>query len=359
MCFIQLIVELCISNVWFNWSVDQMNWDMAAASGVIGRFHMCGENEQLQQSNSDRHNLHSVCMCNDTMHVCCWTCCCHDKVSASWFICQEIGCHLVFDTKMTFERKVCFVTSGHAANTLASIACSSFVSRWKCKISFSHCWIEQCWCHILWLGKCLPWCAVSREDLVWRQSRMRRWSWQNFDSCWSTVWAQNHECFMEGNIGRSFGGPGIQICEGRSGHVDQTGSSRWWFWALWDDFCVHWWHPCCFSHSQIHCWWDHLSLQSEEGQQWEAGTSLGSKHWQISVAQWWRGVEFVTWRLCQECNWDSWETVCQGWWRLHPQEQCQESFSSELWARIRCHWWDRTRNCIKISAVDWCLLMGS
>ena len=38
--------------------------------------------------------------------------------------------------KMTFERKVWFVTSGHAANTPASIACSSVVSRESVRLAF-------------------------------------------------------------------------------------------------------------------------------------------------------------------------------------------------------------------------------
>ena len=59
-----------------------MNWDMAAASGMIGRFHMCGGNEQLQQSNSDKHNLHLVHICDDTLHACCQTCHCCNEASA-------------------------------------------------------------------------------------------------------------------------------------------------------------------------------------------------------------------------------------------------------------------------------------
>ena len=77
---------------------DHANWDVAVASGMIGRFHMHGGNEQLQQSDSDGHNLCSVHICNDVLHTCCWTCCCHNEVSVLQFICcHPLLLHVVND----------------------------------------------------------------------------------------------------------------------------------------------------------------------------------------------------------------------------------------------------------------------
>ena len=42
---------------------------------------------------------------------------------------QEIGCHVVFDVKMTFERKARFVAGGHTTEAPASVTHSSVVSR--------------------------------------------------------------------------------------------------------------------------------------------------------------------------------------------------------------------------------------
>ena len=44
------------------------------------------EMSSFGRSNSDRHNLCSVRICNDASHACCQTCHCHNEVSASWFI---------------------------------------------------------------------------------------------------------------------------------------------------------------------------------------------------------------------------------------------------------------------------------
>ena len=49
---------------------------------------------------------------------------------------QEIGCHLVFDVKMTFDRKVRFVAGGHTTETPASISYSSVVSRESVRLAF-------------------------------------------------------------------------------------------------------------------------------------------------------------------------------------------------------------------------------
>jgi hypothetical protein len=42
---------------------------------------------------------------------------------------QEIGCHIIFDIKMDFTRKVRFVASGHMTDTPAAMTYSSVVSR--------------------------------------------------------------------------------------------------------------------------------------------------------------------------------------------------------------------------------------
>jgi hypothetical protein len=42
---------------------------------------------------------------------------------------QEIGCHIVFDVKMDFTRKACFVAGGHTTTALSSMAYSSTISR--------------------------------------------------------------------------------------------------------------------------------------------------------------------------------------------------------------------------------------
>ena len=42
---------------------------------------------------------------------------------------QEIGCHVVFDVKMTFNRKCSFVARGHTTEAPASMTYSSVVSR--------------------------------------------------------------------------------------------------------------------------------------------------------------------------------------------------------------------------------------
>ena len=42
---------------------------------------------------------------------------------------QEIGCHVVFDVKMTFDRKCRFVAGGHTTEAPASMTYSSVVSR--------------------------------------------------------------------------------------------------------------------------------------------------------------------------------------------------------------------------------------
>jgi hypothetical protein len=42
---------------------------------------------------------------------------------------QEIGCHIVFDSKMDFTRKAGFCTGGHTTNTLVVMTYSSVVLR--------------------------------------------------------------------------------------------------------------------------------------------------------------------------------------------------------------------------------------
>ena len=49
---------------------------------------------------------------------------------------QEIGCHMVFDVKMNFERKARFVAGGHTTETPASATYSSVVSRDSVRLAF-------------------------------------------------------------------------------------------------------------------------------------------------------------------------------------------------------------------------------
>ena len=49
---------------------------------------------------------------------------------------QEIGCHLIFDVKMDFTRKACFVADGSRMETPLSITYSSVVSRESVKLAF-------------------------------------------------------------------------------------------------------------------------------------------------------------------------------------------------------------------------------
>ncbi len=49
---------------------------------------------------------------------------------------QEIGCHMVFDIKMTFERKCRFVAGGHTTDAPSSATYSSVVSRDSVRIGF-------------------------------------------------------------------------------------------------------------------------------------------------------------------------------------------------------------------------------
>jgi hypothetical protein len=42
---------------------------------------------------------------------------------------QEIGCHIVFDIKMNFTRKVCFIAGGHTTEAPSSLTYSSVVLR--------------------------------------------------------------------------------------------------------------------------------------------------------------------------------------------------------------------------------------
>jgi hypothetical protein len=49
---------------------------------------------------------------------------------------QEIKCHIIFDVKMDFTRKACFVAGGHMTETPNSLTYSSVVSRESVKIAF-------------------------------------------------------------------------------------------------------------------------------------------------------------------------------------------------------------------------------
>ncbi len=49
---------------------------------------------------------------------------------------QEIQCHIVFDVKIDFSRKACFVAGGHMTVTLNTLTYSSVVSRDSVKIAF-------------------------------------------------------------------------------------------------------------------------------------------------------------------------------------------------------------------------------
>jgi ribosomal protein L31E len=49
---------------------------------------------------------------------------------------QEIGCHIVFDIKMDFTRKACFVAGGHTTEAPSSLTYSSVVSRDSIRIAF-------------------------------------------------------------------------------------------------------------------------------------------------------------------------------------------------------------------------------
>ena len=49
---------------------------------------------------------------------------------------QEIGCHVVFDVKMTFDRKCRFVAGGHTTEAPASMTYSSVVSRNSMRLGF-------------------------------------------------------------------------------------------------------------------------------------------------------------------------------------------------------------------------------
>jgi hypothetical protein len=49
---------------------------------------------------------------------------------------QEIGCHIIFDIKMDFTRKVRFVAGGHTTDTPAAMTYSSVVSRESVRLGF-------------------------------------------------------------------------------------------------------------------------------------------------------------------------------------------------------------------------------
>jgi Reverse transcriptase (RNA-dependent DNA polymerase) len=49
---------------------------------------------------------------------------------------QEIRCHIVFDIKMDFTRKACFVAGGHTTEAPSSLTYSSVVSRDSIRITF-------------------------------------------------------------------------------------------------------------------------------------------------------------------------------------------------------------------------------
>jgi hypothetical protein len=49
---------------------------------------------------------------------------------------EEIGCHIVFDVKMDFTRKVCFVAGGHTITAPSSMTCSSVISRDSIQLAF-------------------------------------------------------------------------------------------------------------------------------------------------------------------------------------------------------------------------------
>ena len=49
---------------------------------------------------------------------------------------QEIGCHVMFDVKMTFDRKCRFVAGGHTTEAPASMTYSSVVSRDSVRLGF-------------------------------------------------------------------------------------------------------------------------------------------------------------------------------------------------------------------------------
>jgi hypothetical protein len=49
---------------------------------------------------------------------------------------QEIGCHIVFDIKMEFTSKACFVAGGHTTTAPSSMTYSSVVSRDSVRLAF-------------------------------------------------------------------------------------------------------------------------------------------------------------------------------------------------------------------------------
>jgi len=49
---------------------------------------------------------------------------------------KEIPCHIIFDIKMDFTRKVCFVAGGHKTDPPMSLTYSSVVSRDSVRIGF-------------------------------------------------------------------------------------------------------------------------------------------------------------------------------------------------------------------------------
>ena len=79
---------------------------------------------------------------------------------------QEIGCHVMLDVKMTFDRKCRFVAGGHTTEAPASMTYSSVVSRDSCATWLSAGSTEWSGYACVQPGECLLECTMPREDLV-------------------------------------------------------------------------------------------------------------------------------------------------------------------------------------------------
>jgi hypothetical protein len=137
---------------------------------------------------------------------------------------QEIGSHMVFDIKMdvNFTQKVRLVASSHKTVTPASVTRFSVVLQESMRLVFAIAGLGRACCQHV---KCAFTCALSREELDGRRTRV----WIGFPLCVSrclgSPWAQVLRCILEGCLGLCW----TRKHQGGSGCVDQSGFQARWF----------------------------------------------------------------------------------------------------------------------------------
>ena len=151
---------------------------------------------------------------------------------------------------------------------------------------------------------------------------------------------------------------GVSTDEGRPWCVDLGYSLQWQFQALWDGICVCWWLASCLTPAQTGSQFDCWTARSE-ARQWQGTRDLfGREHWESTDTRWMRDLVTVTENSCQECSSHSWGFVEGGWWRMHSQEQCEESLPCELLTRVGHHKRVGARVAVTLLAIDWDLPLG-